>query len=215
MLAPVHYLEFLDGVHRRLRPDTYLEIGVRHGRSLALARCRSVGIDPAYRLRVPLAPDTTLFRERSDEYFARPDPREPFDGRWISLAFIDGMHLVEYALRDFINVERHTHWTSVVAFDDVLPRNETEARRDRRTDAWTGDVYAGPGHGARAPRCPRPRSWCCPPRSGRRCARAETVHPTAAWSRCARPSNATSVRCMPDSNRRPPETVRLRLTMKS
>jgi hypothetical protein len=137
----VHYLKFLDRVHRLLRPPTYLEIGVRHGHSLALARCRSVGIDPAYRLRVPLGADSTLFRERSDEYFARPDPLEPFGGRWISLAFIDGMHLLEYALRDFINVERHTHWTSVVAFDDVLPRNETEAQRDRTTRAWAGDVY--------------------------------------------------------------------------
>ena len=42
------YLDFLPEVHRRLRPRAYLEIGVRWGHSLALSRCRSVGVDPAF-----------------------------------------------------------------------------------------------------------------------------------------------------------------------
>jgi hypothetical protein len=59
----------------------------------------------------------------------------------VSLAFIDGMHLAEYALRDFINVERHAHWTSVVVFDDILPRSPSEAGRNRTAKEWTDDVY--------------------------------------------------------------------------
>jgi len=51
------------------------------------------------------------------------------------------MHLFEYALRDFMNIERHSDWTSVIVFDDMLPRNVDEAARDRHTGAWTGDVY--------------------------------------------------------------------------
>ena len=51
------------------------------------------------------------------------------------------MHLFEYALRDFINVERFADWSSVIAFDDMLPRNVDEAARDRHTKMWTGDVY--------------------------------------------------------------------------
>ena len=31
----------------------------------------------------------------------------------VDLAFIDGMHLFEYALRDVFHTERHTRWTSV------------------------------------------------------------------------------------------------------
>jgi hypothetical protein len=57
------------------------------------------------------------------------------------MAFIDGMHLAEFALRDFEAVERHSHWASVVVFDDILPRKPIEAARDRRTRAWTGDVF--------------------------------------------------------------------------
>ena len=51
------------------------------------------------------------------------------------------MHLSEFALRDFIGVERLSRWTGVAVFDDILPRDVDEAARDRRTRAWTGDVY--------------------------------------------------------------------------
>jgi hypothetical protein len=137
----VRYLEFLQELHNAVAPPTYLEIGIRGGRSLALSRSATIGIDPAFKLRVEVPADAALFRETSDEYFARDQPLEPFNGRPISMSFIDGMHLVEFALRDFINVERHADWSSVVVFDDVLPRQPVEAARNRSTRAWTGDVY--------------------------------------------------------------------------
>jgi hypothetical protein len=137
----MRYLDFLQGLHTALAPPTYLEIGIRGGRSLALSRSATIGIDPAFKLKFELPADTALFRETSDEYFARDQPLEPFGGRPISLSFIDGMHLVEFALRDFINVERHADWSTVVVFDDILPRQPVEAARDRSTRAWTGDVY--------------------------------------------------------------------------
>jgi hypothetical protein len=137
----LQYLDFLKRVHELLEPPTYLEIGVRHGKSLALTRARSVGIDPAPELRTTLSPETTLFEETSDEYFDRADPLTPFGGERVALSFIDGMHLFEFALRDFINVERHAAWTSVVVFDDLYPREPEEATRKRRTVMWTGDVY--------------------------------------------------------------------------
>lgn len=137
----VRYLEFLERLHGLLAPPGYLEIGVRHGDSLALARGPAVGIDPAYELRVPLPAGVELFRETSDEHFARPRPLKPLGGRRVGLSFIDGMHLAEFVVRDFANVERHAAWTTVVVFDDILPRAVEEAARDRRTRAWTGDVY--------------------------------------------------------------------------
>ena len=140
-VSGVFYLDFLRRGHERLAPPTYLEIGVRNGDSLALARSRSVGIDPAYRLHVAPPPDTKLFRQTSDEYFERPDPLATLGGARVAFSFIDGMHLSEFALRDFVNVERHAHWTGVVVFDDILPRDAEMAARDRQTRAWTGDVY--------------------------------------------------------------------------
>jgi hypothetical protein len=137
----VYYLDFLRLAHELLEPPTYLEIGVRNGDSLALARSASVGIDPAYRLHAAPPPDTKLFRETSDAYFERPDPLVTLAGRPVAFSFIDGMHLAEFALRDFINVERHAHWTTAVVFDDILPRDAEMAARDRQTRTWTGDVY--------------------------------------------------------------------------
>lgn len=139
--SPMDYLDFLPRVHAQLAPLFYLEIGIRNGVSLSLARCRRVGIDPAYNLTAELDGDVALFRTTSDEYFARPEPLAPTGGRPFDLAFIDGLHLFEFALRDFINTERHCAPSSVIVFDDVLPRTVDEAARVRHTQGWTGDVY--------------------------------------------------------------------------
>jgi len=137
----VRYRRFLAGVHAALAPPTYLEIGINRGGTLALSRTRTIAIDPDFHLEHPVPADAVLFREASDDYFQRGDRLESFEGRPISLAFIDGMHWVEYALRDFINVERHADWSTVIVFDDVFPRKPAHAQRDRVTKAWTGDVY--------------------------------------------------------------------------
>ncbi len=133
--------QVLEELHRLLEPRTYFEIGVRWGDSLTLSRTRSIGVDPAFKIRTELNCDLRTFAETSDDFFARADAFEHFDGHAIDLAFIDGMHLSDFALRDFINVERHCTNGSVVVFDDMLPRNHLEGYRIRRTKSWAGDVY--------------------------------------------------------------------------
>jgi predicted O-methyltransferase YrrM len=133
--------EFLRRLHRRTKPKTYLEIGVNSGASLRLSRARTIAIDPQFKIIHPLRCNLVMAKATSDDYFAKPDALAHFKGKPVDLAFIDGMHLFEFALRDFINVERATDWTSVVVLDDMLPRSVQEAARDRETKAWTGDVY--------------------------------------------------------------------------
>ena len=135
------YRRFLTGVHERLRPRHYLEIGVRNGESLTLASCPAIGIDPYYAITAELHGPVHLFRTTSDEYFSRADPLAPTDGKSFDLAFIDGLHLFEFAFRDFVNAERHSTVGGVIIFDDVLPRTVDEAARERHTGDWTGDVY--------------------------------------------------------------------------
>ncbi|MEW2550661.1 class I SAM-dependent methyltransferase [Streptomyces zhihengii] len=152
---------FLRQLHRVSKPRNYLEIGVNDGRSLALSRVPSVAVDPAFRLVTSISCDVHLVRATSDDFFARRDPlvhlrtgRNPFRALArrdpmnvlggeprLELSFIDGMHLFEYALRDFMNVERHSRWSSVIVLDDMMPRDVDEAARDRHTKFWTGDVY--------------------------------------------------------------------------
>jgi hypothetical protein len=153
--------EFLRELHKVSANRNYLEIGVNDGRSLALSRVPSVAIDPAFKVVTEIRCDVHLVKATSDAFFERKNPlvhlrsgRNPLRniarnrspvGHWrrpvLDLAFIDGMHLFEFALRDFINIEKYADWASVIVFDDMLPRSVDEAARDRHTDAWTGDVY--------------------------------------------------------------------------
>ncbi|GAB3689368.1 class I SAM-dependent methyltransferase [Angustibacter aerolatus] len=133
--------DLLRQLHRALRPRTYLEVGVNDGRSLSLSRARSVAIDPAFKVTVDLRADLHLVRSTSDEVFTTPGALSHLRGRPVDLGFVDGLHLAEFALRDFMHLERLTTPGSVVVVDDVLPRDVPEAARDRHTLAWTGDVY--------------------------------------------------------------------------
>jgi hypothetical protein len=133
--------ELLEMLHQQTRPRTYLEIGIRTGNSMALSRTRSIGVDPLFKIDKPIHCDVQLIKSTSDDFFARDNPLAHFGGLPVDLAFIDGMHLSEFALRDFINIEPFMADTGVIVIDDVLPRNGLEAARDRKTEPWTGDVY--------------------------------------------------------------------------
>jgi predicted O-methyltransferase YrrM len=131
--------QVLKRIHEVLQPGNYLEIGVQTGRSLFLAACPAIGVDPAPMLVAPPPERVQLVRATSDLFFAEQASnviQKPID-----LAFIDGMHLFEYALRDFINIERYAGPHTLVVIDDILPGSPAQAARDRRTRAWTGDVW--------------------------------------------------------------------------
>lgn len=131
----------LTSLHALLRPRTYAEIGIDQGQSLTLSRTRSIAVDPGYRITCPLHCDVQTFRTTSDDFFADPDGFAHFGGVGVDLAFIDGMHLAEFALRDFMNMEKHMSPWGVIVLDDMMPRNALEADRVRKTSAWTGDVH--------------------------------------------------------------------------
>ena len=134
------YLKALDLLHDRLAPASYVEIGCREGRSLGLARCPALAIDPEFEIRVGLSSPTRLFCQTSDEFFATRNLRELLGGP-VDLAFVDGMHNAEFALRDILNLEAHASRHSVIVVDDILPEQIEWTTRERRTRAWTGDVY--------------------------------------------------------------------------
>lgn len=132
----MHYIQFLSKAHEILTPRSYLEIGVRNGRSLQLAKDCAVGVDPNLRIKVPLRPEVALMQLKSDDYFEQLSWRCKFD-----MAFVDGMHLFEFAFRDVCNVSRHLSEHGVIFIDDVLPRSHEMALRERETTHWTGDVW--------------------------------------------------------------------------
>ena len=111
--------ELLRSLHELLEPRSYFEIGVNTGRSLTMSRTRSVGVDPFFAINRELHCDLHLVRASSDEFFARRHPFAHLDEPVVDLAFIDGMHLSEYALRDLINTERYTRSTSAPSATSV------------------------------------------------------------------------------------------------
>lgn len=138
------YREVLRHIHDVLRPRTYLEIGVEHGTSLALAvhSDQVVGVDPVPRPPARELPRTArLYHMTSDAFFAQHRREEIFGDSVVELAFIDGMHWFEHALRDFCNVERWCGPGSTVILHDCLPVAGVAASRERQTTFWVGDTW--------------------------------------------------------------------------
>ena len=135
-----HYLYVLSAFHENLQPKTYVEIGIDRGEALKLANSvRKIGIDPEPRLEGDFM-QHLIYEKTSDQFFEE-DANNLFSKEPIDFAFIDGLHLCEFALRDFINLEKYCHEKSYIAIHDVLPRWCSEASRGRVSVSWTGDVY--------------------------------------------------------------------------
>ena len=137
------YLEVLALVHEVLRPRTYLEIGVYRGESFAKARAgtRAIGIDPEPRIGFELPEHFTVHSTTSDDYFATRDVKAELGGLPLDLAFIDGLHHFEYALRDFINIEKHCTPQSTILMHDCYPLNRRTADRTNWSGFSSGDVW--------------------------------------------------------------------------
>jgi tetratricopeptide (TPR) repeat protein len=142
-LPGAHYLQLLARIHAHLRPPAYVEIGIAAGESFRIAQPPTVaiGIDPHPRLDGPVAANHRVFRETSDEFFARYDLVRELGGRPVDLALIDGMHQFEFVLRDFLNLERHCAPDATILVHDCFPLDEVSAARERTTAFWSGDVW--------------------------------------------------------------------------
>lgn len=137
------YTQVLARILERVKPRTYVEIGVFRGDSLRLAKppTRAIGIDPAPQLAAPLAGNQKIFVETSDAFFAGHDLCAELGGLPVDLAFIDGMHHFEFALRDFANLERNCSRDSIILIHDCYPLDQESAGRAPRAVNWSGDIW--------------------------------------------------------------------------
>jgi len=137
------YFHVLERIHTHLRPRTYLEIGVSRGESIRLAGpgTRAIGVDPEPSVAFPLGPNVGIVAQTSDAFFAARDVRAELGGLPVDLAFIDGMHHFEFALRDFMNIEALCAPSSTILIHDVFPIDERTAARERVTEFWSGDIW--------------------------------------------------------------------------
>lgn len=140
-----NYLHFLRALHENVY-EGYFEIGTRTGASLVLSQSPSVSIDPLFQLNEnPIGNKDfcLMFQETSDSFFENRLPK--LLGLKCQLAFIDGMHLFEYALKDFINLAKISSEKALFLFHDSIPWTFNMARRSNesfgRNEAWTGDIW--------------------------------------------------------------------------
>lgn len=148
----VYYLDFMNMLSRILNSRTYLEVGTDTGTSLRAVQCDSISIDPDIKISQHVFGGRRrahFFQMRPDDFFDHYDVRTYFPAG-IDLAFLDGLHLFEALLKDFMNAERFCHDRSVILLHDCLPLNHRMAERAYRIDdaedpstrdAWTGDVW--------------------------------------------------------------------------
>jgi capsular polysaccharide biosynthesis protein len=152
MLGGMGYRDFMERLAVETGARTYLEIGTNDGGSVARIPCPSLCIDPSFRIDgacINNKEQTFFFKMRSDEFFRRFDPTAFLGGK-IDLAFLDGMHLFEYLLRDFINVEKVCGRHSNIVLHDCVPinvemtervKNAANRKNKALKDAWVGDVW--------------------------------------------------------------------------
>ena len=143
--SDMHYYTFLKTLHER-RYNTYFEIGSRTGESISLSNSPSVGIDPYFSLtHCPITNKEfcLLFQESADDFFAKSIQK--FSALQCELAFIDGMHFFEFALRDFINLSKIASHKPLFLFHDCMPFSFEMTTRDFKSIAmgmpWTGDIW--------------------------------------------------------------------------
>ena len=131
--------DFLARAHSILKPRFYVEIGVEFGKSLGLADCPALGIDPAPQLTALLDSRHKISLTTSDDFFMLTDAASQLQP--IDLSYIDGMHQIEYVLKDFMHMERYCHAGSVMIVDDVYPAHALQGERIRQSQFWAGDVW--------------------------------------------------------------------------
>lgn len=138
-----YYFDVLSRIIGHLKPRTYAEIGVFEGASLKLARSAQaiVGVDPDPKITWTLEPHMQVFKMTSDDFFAGHDLGALLGQRQVDLAFIDGMHHFEFAMRDFANLERYCGTDSTIVIHDCYPLDAESAGREPRASRWSGDVW--------------------------------------------------------------------------
>ena len=145
----IPYIGFLAFAVQTLQSQSYFEIGTASGRSLASVGCKSVAVDPKFSVTTNVIGNKSscmFFQMRSDRFFEDYNLTQLLGGPF-DVAFLDGLHVYEYLLRDFINTERHAKKSSIVFLHDCLPFNLNMTRRRMVVagkgpgGSWTGDVW--------------------------------------------------------------------------
>ena len=148
-----HSARRVNALAKRLNAQSYLEIGVQHGRTFfSVDVPTKVAVDPNFRFDIEenKQPGVSFHSMTSDRWFlgSKVEP-STFD-----IIFLDGLHTFEQTFRDFCNSLAISHEKTVWIIDDTCPSDVYSAcpsqrvavatrKKDFQIDSgiWHGDVY--------------------------------------------------------------------------
>ena len=125
------------------KSDIYLEIGVEYGSSFNHVHfLDKTGIDPDPKMNYET---DKIIKQTADEFFS-------INSKQYDVIFIDGMHQVEFLLKDFNNSMNALSGKGILFIDDILPLNYNEQLKIpikhyyengilKYGENWTGDVW--------------------------------------------------------------------------
>lgn len=146
------YTDFMAKLCAEREVETYLEIGVQSGLNIQKIKAKNVyAVDPAFQITVDptvLKVSSLFYRGTSDSFF-KSEYADLMEAQGVDFAFLDGMHLFEYLLRDIYNTEMRSKPSGLIALHDCMPFNSEmiervrniAGRKMRYEGAWTGDVW--------------------------------------------------------------------------
>jgi len=141
--SAISYKDILKNIFANYNYETYLEIGTNKGHSIRWASNDCIGVDPKFIIEGNIMNNKRslmLFQKTSDKFFEE-DAGKIFLDKKISLSFIDGLHLSEQVIKDFLNTLKYSTEDFLIILHDVIPRTYESSLRDRVTRFWTGDVW--------------------------------------------------------------------------
>ena len=115
---------FLSSLFRWIKPERYLELGIRGGRNFIPVSkfCKeAIGVDiapkpSAFTQEMEIHRNMKYFQMTTDQYFEQLDKNEKFDA-----VFIDADHSHEQSLKDFLNIKDQVIDDGFIFFHDTYP----------------------------------------------------------------------------------------------
>lgn len=121
-----------------IRPESYLELGVRYGenfREISARSIRSTAVD-MNTLHFEMPENASFFLGTTDEFFEQLDSEEMFD-----LIFIDADHSHEQVLKDFMNSQRFLIEDGFIILHDTYPISEDYINPNLCGDCYRTALY--------------------------------------------------------------------------
>ncbi len=136
----IEYLDYIKKNYHEKGIGSYLEVGVRWGDSLAMAKpdCMAVGVDPNFDLKHDLPSLPKLFSMTSDDFFFQCTDEYASS---FELVFLDGLHEARQTAKDIWHSLDVLKPGGEILVHDVLPISMTVANPESKSHFWTGNVW--------------------------------------------------------------------------